>query len=61
MVTLNAVKAKTEKISAESFATMSTKERSEISIVRIIPPSLNGSDFGKLEIKTRNSSYEVKL
>lgn len=62
MVTLNAIKSQTRKISAESFAKMSKKERSELTVVKIVPPSFkNNNDFGKIEVKINHPSYVVKF
>lgn len=60
MVTLNTITNRTKKISAEKFASMSDKDRSELTVVRILPPSLTGrNDFGKIEVKNKQPVYEV--
>lgn len=62
MATLNAVSNKTQVVSIEKLTAMSKDERSKVSVVKIIPPSLgNNNDFGKVVIKRDHQTYEVAL
>jgi hypothetical protein len=59
MRTIELVKNDTEYLTIEKFMSLTESEKSKIQSVKIIPPSLDKNDFGKIHVKYKVSTYKV--
>ena len=50
----------TEFLSIEKFMSLSEKDKSNIQSLKIIPPTLDGNGFGKVAVKYKIPSYQVR-
>ncbi|SJM90669.1 conserved hypothetical protein [Crenothrix polyspora] len=59
MHTIELVNRDIEFLTIEKFMSLTAKEKSKIQSVKIIPPSLDRDDFGKIQVKYKVPSYRV--
>jgi hypothetical protein len=59
MRTIELVNSDTEFLTVEKFMTLTQRDKSKIQSVKIIPPSFDNNDFGKIQVKYKVSTYKV--
>jgi len=59
MRTIELVNNDTEVLTVGKFMSLTEREKSKIQSVKIIPPSLDNDDFGKIHVKYKVSTYRV--
>ena len=59
MRTIELVNSDTELLTVEKFMSLTEQEKNKIQSVKIIPPSLESNDFGKIHVKYKVSTYRV--
>jgi hypothetical protein len=48
-----------EYLSVEKYMALTEQEKNKIQSVKIIPPSLDGDNFGKIQVKYKVPTYKV--
>lgn len=59
MRTIELVNNDTEFLTVEKFMSLTEREKSQIQSVKIMPPSFDSDDFGKIYVKYKVSTYKV--
>lgn len=59
MRTIDMIKTDTEDLSVEKYLSLSVKDKAAIKSTKIVPPSLDGNDFGKIRVKYKVPTYKV--
>ena len=56
---IDTTRVDTEFLSIEKYMNLSEYDKSNIQSLKIIPPTFNGNDFGKVAVKYKTPIYKV--
>lgn len=59
MAIIETTRIDTEFLSIEKFMSLSEKDKSNIQALKIIPPTFESNDFGKVAVRYKTPSYKV--